>query len=37
MNEDIPMPNTVWRRKEIPNNEDFQIALTVEECKEEDE
>jgi hypothetical protein len=31
------MPTTVWRRKEIPNNEDFQIALTTEECKEEDE
>jgi hypothetical protein len=40
MNEDAPMPNVpmptiVWRRKEISNNEDFQIALTVEECKEE--
>jgi hypothetical protein len=37
MNEDVPMQTTVWRRKEIPNNEDCQIALTVEECKEEDE
>jgi hypothetical protein len=37
MNEDVPMPTTVWRRKEIPNNEDCRIALTVEECKEEDE
>jgi hypothetical protein len=32
MNEDAPMPNvpmptTVWRRKEIPNNEDCRIAL----------
>jgi hypothetical protein len=23
MNEDVPMPTTVWRRKEIPNNEYF--------------
>jgi hypothetical protein len=37
MNEDVPMPTTVWRRKEIPNNEDCQIALTAEECKEEDD
>jgi hypothetical protein len=37
MNEDVPMPTTVWRRKEIPNNEDCRIALTTEECKEEDE
>jgi hypothetical protein len=37
MNEDVPMPTIVWRRKEIPNNEDFRIALTTEECKEEDE
>jgi hypothetical protein len=42
MNEDAPMPNvpmptTIWRRKEIPNNEDCRIALTIEECKEEDE
>ena len=37
MNEDVPMPTIVWRRKEIPNNEDCRIALTVEECKEEDE
>jgi hypothetical protein len=37
MNEDVPMPTTVWRRKEIPNNEDCRIALTAEECKEEDE
>jgi hypothetical protein len=37
MNEDVPMPTTVWRRKEIPNNEDYRIALTAEKCKEEDE
>jgi hypothetical protein len=37
MNEDVPMPTTVWRRKEIPNNEDCRITLTAEECKEEDE
>jgi hypothetical protein len=42
MKEDDPMPNvpiptTVWRRKEIPNNEYCRIALIVEECKEEDE
>jgi hypothetical protein len=37
MNEDVPMPTIVWRRKEIPNNEDCRIALTTEECKEEDE
>jgi hypothetical protein len=37
MNEDVPMQTTIWRRKEIPNNEDCRIALTTEECKEEDE
>jgi hypothetical protein len=37
MNEDVPMPTKVWRRKEIPNNEDCRIALTAEKCKEEDE
>jgi hypothetical protein len=37
MNEYVPMPTTIWRRKEIPNNEDCRIALTAEECKEEDE
>jgi hypothetical protein len=37
MNEYVSMPTTVWRRKEIPNNEDCQIELTAEECKEEDE
>jgi hypothetical protein len=37
MNEDVPMPTTVWRRKEIPNNEYCQITLTAEEGKEEDE
>ena len=37
MNEDVPMPTKVWRMKEIPNSEDCQITLTVEECKEEDE
>jgi hypothetical protein len=39
MNAYAPMPNvpmltTVWRRKEIPNNEYCRIALTTEECKE---
>jgi hypothetical protein len=38
MNEDasmpnVPMPTTVWIRKEIPNNEHCQISLTIEECK----
>jgi hypothetical protein len=37
MNEDVPMPTTVWRRKEIQKNEYCRIALTAEECKEEDE
>jgi hypothetical protein len=37
MNEYFPIPTTVWRRKDIPNNEDCLIALTTEECKEEDE
>jgi hypothetical protein len=37
MNEDVPMLTTVWRRKDISNNEDCRIALTAEECKEEDE
>jgi hypothetical protein len=37
MNGDVPMPTTVWIRKEIPNNECFRIALTTEKCKEEDE
>jgi hypothetical protein len=27
MNEDVPMPTTVWRRKEIPDNEDYRITL----------
>jgi hypothetical protein len=35
--QDVPMITTIWRRKEIPNNEDFRITLTTEECKEEDE
>jgi hypothetical protein len=35
MNGDVPMPTIVWRRKEIPNNEDCRIAFTAEECKEE--
>jgi hypothetical protein len=35
MNEYVPMPTRVWRRKEILNNEDCRIALTTEECKEE--
>ena len=35
MNEDVPIPTTVWRRKEILNDEDCRIALTAEECKEE--
>jgi hypothetical protein len=34
---DVPKPTTVWRRKEIPNNEDCRITLISEECKEEDE
>jgi hypothetical protein len=29
----VPMPTTIWRRKEIPNNEYCRITLTVEECK----
>jgi hypothetical protein len=37
MNEDVPMPTTVWRMKEIPNNEYCGIELSYEECKEEDE
>jgi hypothetical protein len=37
MNEDVTMPTTVWRRKDIPNNEDCRIVLTAKECKEEDE
>jgi hypothetical protein len=37
MNEDVPMPTIVWRRKEIPNNEYCRIALIAEECKKEDE
>jgi hypothetical protein len=37
MNEYVPMPTTVWRRKDIPNNEYCRIALTAEKCKEEDE
>ena len=37
MNEDVPMPTKICRRKEIPNNEYCRIALTAEECKEEDE
>jgi hypothetical protein len=37
MNEDVPMLTTIWRRKEITNNEDCRIALTAEEHKEEDE
>jgi hypothetical protein len=40
MKEDNPMPNvciptTPWKRKEIPYNENCQIALVIEECKEE--
>jgi hypothetical protein len=30
MNEDVPMPTTVWRRKEISNNDNCRIALTTE-------
>jgi hypothetical protein len=37
MNEYVPIPTIVWRRKHIPNNEYCRIALTIEECKEEDE
>jgi hypothetical protein len=31
----VHMPTTIWRRKEIPNNEYFRIRLIAEECKEE--
>jgi hypothetical protein len=42
MKEDNHMPNvciptTTWKRKEIPHNENFRIALVAKECKEEDE
>jgi hypothetical protein len=42
MKEDNHMPNvciptTAWKRKEIPHNENFRIALVAKECKEEDE
>jgi hypothetical protein len=37
INEDVPMPIIIWRRKEIPNNEYCRIALSAEECQEEDE
>jgi len=29
MNEDVPMPTTVWRRKEIPNNEGNKYARNM--------
>jgi hypothetical protein len=42
MKEDNHMPNvciptTTWKRKEIPQNENYQITLVSKECKEEDE
>jgi hypothetical protein len=42
MKEDNHMPNvciptTTWKRKEIPHNENYRIALVAKECKEEDE
>ena len=42
MKEDNHMPNvciptTTWKRKEIPHNEIFRIALVAKGCKEEDE
>jgi hypothetical protein len=33
----VPIPNTAWKRKEIPHNENCRIALVTKECKEEDE
>jgi hypothetical protein len=35
MNKNVPMPTTVWRRKEFPNNEYCRIAFTAEKSKEE--
>ena len=32
----VPIPTTTWKRKEIPHNENCQIALATKECKEED-
>jgi hypothetical protein len=31
------IPTTTWKRKEIPHNENFRIALVAKESKEEDE
>jgi hypothetical protein len=33
----VCIPTTTWKRKEIPQNENFQITLVTKECKEEDE
>jgi hypothetical protein len=33
----VCIPTRTWKRKEIPHNENFQIALVAKECKEEDE
>jgi hypothetical protein len=33
----VCIPNTAWKRKEIPHNENCRIALVTKECKEEDE
>ena len=40
MKEDNPMPNvpiptTTWKRKEIPHNENFRIALVANDYKED--
>jgi hypothetical protein len=31
----VPIPNTTWKRNEIPHNENYRIALVSKECKEE--
>ena len=31
----VCIPTTVWKRKEIPHNENCQISLVAKECKEE--
>ena len=35
--QNVPIPTTTWKRKEIPQNENYQITLVAKECKEEDE
>jgi hypothetical protein len=37
MKEDAPIikPSTIWRRKENPNQEDFRIAMIIEDKEEE--